>query len=577
MTPFEVLGLDPAAATDPAAVRAAYARLIRLHRPDRDPEGFRRLRDAYEALTTGGGVPAARVDATRPQPSPAPPVAAPAADPAAGAGERAEPAPGSSGAGSGTTPADPPLAMLDTVLAGGDERALADALARFLVARRAARALPRADGELAARLARHPALLAALAAVQLVELAAGGGACLDAVITVRATAADWPALTAIGQAWLARDPAHDGADAGRRSAWLAGILAVPEGALARRLADDAFLHLDRAERVHLGTIDFPLAIGADLVPLAPVPRHALAAALVSGTSPSDPALRRQLARFLAGCGPRSAARAAVADRLPALAAAVERETAQDGRASATAGRGSSGSGVPWWGIIIVVVVLVNTMRLLSPTVPRSSDYRLPQGPWQGQGGETSEQLRARLEESLRSSASWVRPQLADAALDKLATLPDEDQEAAFDRLLGGDQPPWLSGSDLHRALLEGVVARETYADDWRVRAAGRLAEPIHADALRRLLALVPRIAPGPVREAVLDAVAAQRAAGDRALRLKADTVLAAAGRIGEAPPDRRAGVGPASPRPPASRVEPVVPAHETPAPLSPDPAPSPAP
>ena len=48
MNPFTVLGLDEAA--DDAAVRAAYLLAIRRCPPDRDPEGFRRIREAYEAV-----------------------------------------------------------------------------------------------------------------------------------------------------------------------------------------------------------------------------------------------------------------------------------------------------------------------------------------------------------------------------------------------------------------------------------------------------------------------------------------------------------------------------------------------
>lgn len=48
MDPFAVLGLDETA--DDAAVRAAYLRALRISPPDRDPEGFRRIRAAYEAL-----------------------------------------------------------------------------------------------------------------------------------------------------------------------------------------------------------------------------------------------------------------------------------------------------------------------------------------------------------------------------------------------------------------------------------------------------------------------------------------------------------------------------------------------
>ena len=48
MSPFAVLGIDETA--DDAAVRAAYLAAVRRSPPDRDPEGFRRVREAYEAV-----------------------------------------------------------------------------------------------------------------------------------------------------------------------------------------------------------------------------------------------------------------------------------------------------------------------------------------------------------------------------------------------------------------------------------------------------------------------------------------------------------------------------------------------
>jgi len=39
---------------DKRVVKAAYRKLIQLHAPDRDPEGFRRVRDAYEQLCDPG-------------------------------------------------------------------------------------------------------------------------------------------------------------------------------------------------------------------------------------------------------------------------------------------------------------------------------------------------------------------------------------------------------------------------------------------------------------------------------------------------------------------------------------------
>jgi len=46
--PYAVLGVSPEAT--PSEVRAAYFAKVRLHSPERDPEGFKRLRAAYEQL-----------------------------------------------------------------------------------------------------------------------------------------------------------------------------------------------------------------------------------------------------------------------------------------------------------------------------------------------------------------------------------------------------------------------------------------------------------------------------------------------------------------------------------------------
>lgn len=49
--PYEALGLD-AGSVDDEQVHAAYLRALRAHAPDQDPEGFQRVRDAYEQLRT---------------------------------------------------------------------------------------------------------------------------------------------------------------------------------------------------------------------------------------------------------------------------------------------------------------------------------------------------------------------------------------------------------------------------------------------------------------------------------------------------------------------------------------------
>lgn len=47
--PYEVLGLDRAAATE-EAVRSRYLERVRQHPPERDPERFAEIRAAYERL-----------------------------------------------------------------------------------------------------------------------------------------------------------------------------------------------------------------------------------------------------------------------------------------------------------------------------------------------------------------------------------------------------------------------------------------------------------------------------------------------------------------------------------------------
>ena len=48
LDPMGVLGVTPDAGD--ADVRAAYLRKVKEHPPERDPEAFERIRDAYEAL-----------------------------------------------------------------------------------------------------------------------------------------------------------------------------------------------------------------------------------------------------------------------------------------------------------------------------------------------------------------------------------------------------------------------------------------------------------------------------------------------------------------------------------------------
>lgn len=50
--PYKTLGVERSATE--AEIKQAYFSLIRQHSPERDPEGFKRIRAAYEQLRAGG-------------------------------------------------------------------------------------------------------------------------------------------------------------------------------------------------------------------------------------------------------------------------------------------------------------------------------------------------------------------------------------------------------------------------------------------------------------------------------------------------------------------------------------------
>lgn len=49
-TPYEILGVEPDAGDE--AIKNAYLAKVREHPPERDGDGFRRIRLAYEAIAT---------------------------------------------------------------------------------------------------------------------------------------------------------------------------------------------------------------------------------------------------------------------------------------------------------------------------------------------------------------------------------------------------------------------------------------------------------------------------------------------------------------------------------------------
>ena len=61
VSPYGVLGIAPT--LDPRVVKRAWFAALGQHPPHSDPDGFRRIRAAYEALTAPGGMAAAFVAA----------------------------------------------------------------------------------------------------------------------------------------------------------------------------------------------------------------------------------------------------------------------------------------------------------------------------------------------------------------------------------------------------------------------------------------------------------------------------------------------------------------------------------
>jgi curved DNA-binding protein CbpA len=51
-SPYKILGVERTASE--SEIKQAYFALVREHPPERDPEGFKRIRAAYEKLRTGG-------------------------------------------------------------------------------------------------------------------------------------------------------------------------------------------------------------------------------------------------------------------------------------------------------------------------------------------------------------------------------------------------------------------------------------------------------------------------------------------------------------------------------------------
>lgn len=303
MTPWAVLGVREDA--DLATVRRAYAALLKQHRPDSDPEGFRRIHDAYRALQM---LLASRSGAAAHAPAGSDPVEA-----AASVGVAPPPAAQPAGGGSATTAA-PEEAPTDRILrrpaaTTAPPRPSADPeqplrAARALVAGATAEALATAEQRAPVIAAIHwlqgqaPEALADLDPQVVGVLAAHGEHGLARWF--------WNAweqrgqverLSALAETWL-----RLGGDVIEDEAWLivmAVQLAIVDAPLSRRLSQAAFRADPRLSehRFAASGFDDRLAMGVECQDLDPAVRLGVQR-LVSGTEEApSPALVAELSRL----------------------------------------------------------------------------------------------------------------------------------------------------------------------------------------------------------------------------------------------------------------------------------------
>ena len=227
--PWQILGLSRDTATE-KEVKSAYARLIKQHRPDTDPEGFQRVRQAYEAAMAmvKNGLPR---------------------------GEAAEPMVAD------TTSAPP--ALIEAELAvhrareANDQEAVAQALAGLYPVCRALR--PGKAGFQLWREALHRATDGRSALVaegvkipQMIdELESGGAVITHAVVGFWEGTRDTERLLTMAEAILADTNRLGNQDSGIVALRLALEIAFVRPALAGTLVTFAFPHIDRQAREQL--------------------------------------------------------------------------------------------------------------------------------------------------------------------------------------------------------------------------------------------------------------------------------------------------------------------------------------
>ena len=248
-SPWKILNLDPQSASE-KEVKVAYARLIKVHRPDADPAGFQRIREAYEI---GLAMIKERGPAT--PPAPPPPEDAATAD---SSGAPAPPEPTEAAAPAEPLPASL-IAAEETVArarAAGDQDATYKAISSLFYVCRAihpGRAGVRLWQESLHRVTEGSSELVAhgLTASQLVaELEAGYSILCHACLGHWEATYDLAAIRHFGETILMESRRVDPDEAAIVALRVALETGFVMPALALRLVHFAFPHLQRDARDH---------------------------------------------------------------------------------------------------------------------------------------------------------------------------------------------------------------------------------------------------------------------------------------------------------------------------------------
>jgi hypothetical protein len=306
--PWDVLGLQPGSSAQ--EIRQAYARLVRQHRPDDDPAGFRRVRDAYEHALR---VLAERtVDGDTAEPESDACARGEAGDPGAPArgGERGPPTSPRArphGAGPGRPPSRPRAlaAPLRLALArarskgrhGAEARLLA-LLARSLRARPYEPEIPQLA--LAELEIEGSALRRCLQPTDVDHLADASAELMRALLLAHVTADDWPAFWAAVATIEAVTARSGGAPESAAIAVAVPIIAFLDAKRAARIADTAFTWAGAGSRDLLGGLQFWILAGSQVRTRAPAAtRKQLILALCDPEIVlEDPVAQRALATVL---------------------------------------------------------------------------------------------------------------------------------------------------------------------------------------------------------------------------------------------------------------------------------------